>query len=330
MKHCGIIAHHDRLSKQQKLGGMRYTNAMLNRYQHKGLTWIDLESPTRDEVRHLVEEFHIEPLIGEELLLPSTRPRVEFYPSYLYVILHFPALRHSHRTLEQELDFIIGRDYIITARYDTVDPLHKFSKVFEVNSILDTSNIGEHAGYIFFYMLRKLYRSVEHEVEYVRQDLIMIEQHIFTGHEVKMVSAISRSARDLLNLRQTIEPHREVLHEIESSGARFFGEDFIPYLRALSNEYYRVHNHIMRNTDTLHELRETNNSLLSTKQNEVMKTLTVITAVAAPLALVAGLFGISSQYIPIINTPRGFWFVLGLMGIAAISIVYLFKRENWL
>jgi magnesium transporter len=86
----------------------------------------------------------------------------------------------------------------------------------------------------------------------------------------------------------------------------------------------------MRATESLHELRETNNSLLTTKQNETMKTLTVITAVAAPLALVAGMFGISSQYIPIINTPEGFWLVLGLMVVVACTIVYFFRRQGWL
>ena len=303
---------------------------MLNRYEHNGLTWIDLESPTPEEVQQVAEHFGIAALVAEELLMPTTKPHVEYYPEYLYLVFHFPALRHSRKTREQEIDFVIGHNFIITTHYDTVDPLHKFSKVFEVNSILDRSNIGEHAGFLFFYMLRKLYKEVEHEVEYVKHDMGIIEEHIFSGHEVSMVSAISRSARDLLNLRQTIEPHREILHELESGAAHFFGEDFLPYLKTLSNEYYRVHNHIERQTESIRELRETNDSLLSTKQNEVMKTLTVITAVTAPLALIAGTFGISSQYIPIIDSPVGFWFVLFIMLVTGIGIVVFFKREKWM
>ena len=199
---------------------------MRSRYEHGGLIWIDLESPSREEVREVADEFHIEPLIAEELLLPSSKVRAEFHKDYAYVVMRFPALHHSHKTHEQEIDFVIGRSFLITTRYDVVDPLHKFSKVFEVNSILDESNLGEHAGFIFFYMLRKLYRSVEHEVEYVQHDLHIIEEHIFSGHEIPMVVAISRSARDLLNLRQTIEPHREILHELEEEGPSFFGADF--------------------------------------------------------------------------------------------------------
>ncbi|MDZ4227374.1 MAG: CorA family divalent cation transporter, partial [Patescibacteria group bacterium] len=121
---------------------------MRSRYEHNGLVWIDLESPSREEVQDIINEFGIQPLVAEELLLPTTKPRVEITPDYMYLVLHFPALRHSHKTKEQELDFIIGQRYLITTRYDTIDPIHKFSKIFEVNSILDKSNVGEHAGYL--------------------------------------------------------------------------------------------------------------------------------------------------------------------------------------
>ena len=195
---------------------------MLSRQKYGNLTWLDLESPTHREVQDVAGEFHLAPLIAEELLMPSTKPRVEFYDTHIYVILHFPALRQSHVSLEQEVDFVVGRDFIITTHYDIVDPLHKFSKIFEVSSILEKGPLGEHAGFLFFYMLKKLYRGIEHETDHIQQSLLHIEEHIFAGHEVEMVKAISRSARDLLNMRQTIEPHREVLRTLEAEGARFF------------------------------------------------------------------------------------------------------------
>lgn len=303
---------------------------MQNRYEHGGLIWVDLESPTREEVRLVAEEFALEPLVAQELLFPATKPRAEFHPTYAYVVMHFPALHHSHKTQEQEIDFIIGRQFLITTRYDIVDPLHKFSKVFEVNSLLDESNLGDHAGFIFFYMLKKLYKAIEHEVEYVKHDLQVIEEHIFSGHEISMVSAISRSARDLLNLRQTIEPHREILHELEEEGPAFFGADFAKYLRALSNEYYRVHNHIMRHTEFLHELRESNNSLLTTKQNETMKRFTILAFTTLPLSLVAAIFSMDTRDTPLIGLPGSWWIIIGIMVTVTLCMFAFFNRKNWL
>ena len=303
---------------------------MHTRYEHNGLIWVDLDSPSRDEVQDVMHQFDIAPLTAEELLLPTTKPRVEFYPTYAYLVLHFPALRHSHKTPEQEIDFVVGRNFIITTHYDTIDPLHKFSKVFEVNSLLDKSNLGDHAGVMMFYMLKNLYEAVDHEVEYVRRALDVIEDRIFSGHEVAMVSNISRSARDLLNLRQRIEPHREVLRDLETGGQQFFGADFTPYLRTISDEYYRVHNHVMRATESLHELRETNNSLLSTKQNETMRILTIMALLTFPLALFVAIFDINARSNPIIGLPYDFWIIVGIVAGAGAVMLWYFRHKKWL
>jgi len=308
---------------------MLYNLAMRTDREHNGILWVDLESPTRNEVQRIIEQFGVSAMIAEELMLPSAKPRAEFYDSYAYIILHFPALRHSHTSMEQEVDFVVGRKFIITAHYDTVDPLHKFSKVFEVNSILDKSKVGDHAGFLFFYMMKKLYKSVEYEAEHIRHHLGAVEEYIFSGHEVRMVHAISESARDLLNLRQTIEPHRDVLHALESESAKLFGEDFMPYVRALSNEYYRVHNHIMRNTESLHELRETNNSLLSTKENETMRVLTIMALLTFPLSLVVSILQIDTIHNPIRGLPYDFWIILGTVVVIGTCMVAYFKHKKW-
>ena len=303
---------------------------MLNRYKHGEITWVDLENPTHDEVHRVMEEFELNHFVAEELLLPTQKPRVEFHEKYLYTILHFPALRHTHKTSEQEVDFVVGHDFLITTHYDSIDPLHKFSKVFEVNSVLDKSSLGEHAGYLFFYMLRRLYKAVEHELDHVRSDLLHTEQGLFSGHEVQMVKAISRCARDLINLRQTIEPHRDILKILEEKGAGFLGEEFVPYLRSLENDYYRLHNHIMRNTDVLHEVRETNNSLLSTKEGETMRVLTTMALLTFPLVLLLDLFTIDSVHNPIVGMPYDFWMLVGIVvGVGGVMLAY-FKYKKWL
>ena len=304
-------------------------SSMYSRYEHDGLVWIDLESPTREEVGKIITEFEIVPLIAEELLFPATKPRAEFYERYTYLVMHFPALRHSHKTREQEIDFIVGKNFLITTHYDIIDPLHKFAKIFEVHSILDHGQSQEHAGFLFFYMLKKLYKAVEHEVEYVRHEMTLIEENIFSDRQVEMVVAISRSARDLLNLRQMIEPHRDVLQTLESQGPKLFGAEFAPYLRGISNEYYRVHNHVMREMESLHELRETNNSLLTTKQNETMKVFTILAFVTFPLALISSIFSMDTPDTPIINQPGGFWMVMGIMVVTATLMFWYFRHKKW-
>ncbi len=305
---------------------------MVSRYTHKSVTWVDVETPTKEEVRKLMAEFSIHPLVAEELLLPTVKPKVELYnDQFIYLILHFPAFRHTHGAgTDQEVDFIIGRNFIITTRYDTIDPLHKFSKIFEVNSILDRSDIGEHAGFVFFYMIKKLYKALEHELEYISDRLHATEEHIFKGMEKEMVIELSNISRELLAFKQAVALHREVLESFEIAARSFFGDDYAFHTRAILGEFHRINAGILAQLDWLVELRETNNSLLTTKQNEVMKILTIMAFVTFPLSLLASIFGMQTTYLPFVGHPNDFWIIIGVMGIAMFFFFLFFKYKKWL
>lgn len=304
---------------------------MIRTYQHNGLTWIDLESPTREEVRDLMAEYNIHPLVAEELLLPTLKPKVDLYPDYIYLILHFPAFQHTHSgASQQEIDFIVGKKFLITTHYDTIDPVHKFSKVFEVNSILDRSDLGEHAGYIFFYMVRKLYRSLGHELDFMTDSLGQIEQRVFSGNERDMVFELSRVSRELLHFKHALSEHHEVLDSFAAASLKFFGSEFAYHSQSIIGSYHRTDRMVTSNVEFLAELRETNNSLLSTKQNETMRILAIISFVTFPLTLVAAIFSTDAIHTPIVGNPYDFWIIMGIMLSIVLCFFLFFKSKHWL
>lgn len=305
---------------------------MIARYEYGHIKWLDLETPTTDEARTLMEEFALDPAIAEELLAPSLRPRAESRPGYFYLVLHFPALRHTHTGgVAQEIDFIVGRDFIITTRYDTIDSLHSFSKVFEVNSLLDKSDIGEHAGNVFYYMLSKLYASLEHELEYQADRLEEVEERIFKGYEKEMVVELSNISRDLLNIKQATSLHRDVLTTLTAIAATQFGDEFRRQLERIRGQHARMQSLHRGAEDSLNELRQTNNSLLSTKQNEIMKMFTILAFVTFPLTLITSIFGMNTQTLPLAgDTPYDFWIITGFMAILSVVFFAYFKYKGWL
>jgi len=304
---------------------------MISRYEHKGLRFIDIESPTKEDIRIVREEFSLHPLIAEELTTPSLRPKVDLYKNGIYLILHFPAFKHAHgKDTRQEVDFVIGKDYLITVHYDMIDAIHKFSKEFEVSSILDKSEIGNHAGYLFFHLIKNLYYSLSHELEHIEARLEKAESKIFKGGEAKMVEALSYINRDLLDLKQSLRTHKDVLKSLESAGEQFFGNDFSYYLQAISGEFYKVSNTLDGHKETLIDLRETNDSLLTTKTGNIMKRLTFVSFTTFPPMLIASIFGINSEYTPIMGTPYDFWIVLGIIIFATLSIILFFHHKKWL
>ena len=304
---------------------------MITRREYNGILWIDLETPTREEAIQLMNEFELHPVLAEEILTPSLRPKVDRYENCIYLILHFPALRHSHQgNGRQEVDFIISKKFVITVRYESIDPIHKFSKVFEVNSVLDRDEIGTYAGFLFFHMIRKLYASLVHELGYVADQLKLSEERIFAGEEALMVEQLSLIHRDLLNFHQSLRLHREVLESLEVAGGAFYGKSFEPYLRNISGEYHKVNEMLGDLRDTVGELRSTNDSLLTSKTNEVMRNLTIMTFTMLPAGLVAQIFTIPVKNIPFIGHQYDFWIMLGLMFATASSALLYFKHKKWI
>ncbi len=305
---------------------------MITRYTHGDLVWIDLLSPTQEEVRDLMEEFSIDPLVADELLLPSTRNRVDPRDEYFYLVLHFPAFKHIHDMAHTmlEIDFVVGKKWIITTRYDGIDPLHQFSKLFEVDSVLDRKNMADHAGNVLYYMLFELYRMLYDELAHIETRLDMVEDRIFEGLEREMVAELSRISRDLLNYAQALDSHHSMLQSLETPGVALFGYEYVRNIRTVISEYERLAASIKSSRASLLELRETNNSLLTTKQNEIMKTFTIMAFLMLPLSLISSVFGMNVALMPIVEHPFGFWIIVGIMLAVVAVFGAFFKHRDWL
>lgn len=306
---------------------------MLHRHTYKGITWIDLVAPTRQEVAETAAEFGVDSLIAHELLAPTLQPRAEHLGEHLYLVLHFPALSASSSlsSHEQEVDFVIGKNVLITTRYEELQTLSEFRHVFSTHDPdnADTS-VCETSFDMFALLARRLYKGVETEVNVVREKLEYIEKEIFEGYEKEMVVSLSYAGRDILNLKQALDPHQEILHSLVELTEKFDGKAAAQRMRSVENIYYRSRRHITRIWQTLNELRETNNSLLSTKQNEVMKTLTIMAFVTFPLMLISSIFGMNTHVLPLVGMRYDFWIITGLMGIATLAMFIFFKYRKWL
>ena len=231
---------------------------------------------------------------------------------------------------EQEIDFCVGKNFFITTRYENVNPLHSFAKAFEVQSVLGRGGHQVQGVHIFSSMLQNLYNGLLSECDALNMRLGEIEERIFKGDERMMVAQLSQVGRSIHDFRQALMPHKDILRSLELPGEKVFGREFSYYLQSITQECNKVEQALDHLRDALTELRETNNSLLSTKQNEIMKTFTVLTFLFLPLTFVAGLFGMNTENNPIVGFEFDFWVIVSGMAVLAIIFFVYFKRKDWL
>jgi len=304
---------------------------MVSTHKYKNLVWADIESPTPEDIKNVIDTYNIDGEVAQELLFPSPDPTVEKYANFIFVVLHFPAWKHSHHEKVQEIDFIIGKDFIITVRYDSIDALHKFAKLFEVSEVLEKRKIeAVHAGTLFYFMMREIYQSLHDELSTARDLLTDIEDKMFKGRERDMVRELSKLSRELLVFRQATELEDDTLAEFRNAGLQFFGAGYEYETNLIQKEYNQVKRLADGYMESLDELRETNDSLLSNKQNEVMQVLTVVIFITSILSIFIGLFAIDSVSRPIIGMPYDFWILVGIMMAIALGFIAFFIKKDWL
>jgi magnesium transporter len=305
---------------------------MITRHTHSGITWIDLESPTREELQGVISEFKIDSRIEEEIVSPTPYPLVVDTSEYVYLVLHFPTNDPNGGAKNQEIDFIVGKDFLITCRYELITSIHNLHKVFEAEELLGIKGRKASAGELLERILRQMYSAITQEVEQFARMLERIEEEIFTDHEHENVRTISLVGRVLLRFDTTLvrhqEPLQEFLHQLTSPS--FFGKAFEEHASHIEAEHNHTATVVASYREVAAELRETNASLLSMKQNDITQRLTIMAFITFPLTLIAALFSMDTRDTPLVGSPHDFWLVIALMA-AIMSIFFIyFKRQKWL
>ena len=306
---------------------------MTKTHTYRGVVWLDLESPTDDEISNLVKRYELHPLVGEELKRESTVAKIEFYKDYILVVLTLPVRVRDGKNqgiVNREIDFVIGKNFLITARTETIEQLEYFAKVFETNSILNKDERIEHAGYLFYYMVKRIYAGMVEDLENIKDSLTSAEESIFQGNERKMVEVLSGLSRELIDIKQTARMHHDIWEEmVEYADKEFFGSDFGSYIRDIRDEFNVIHELIVNAREMLADLRETNDSLLNTKQNETIKILTLVSFVFYPLTFITAIFTIPAINVPLIGQPYGWAVIMGIMIVLAGMMWWFFKKKRW-
>ncbi len=307
---------------------------MITTHTHRNLVWLDLQSPNNEEISGVIKRYGLNPLIGEELKDSPSRAKIDFYEEYIMIVLTVPVrvrVDGIYTIVDREVDFVIGKNFLITARAETIEQIDYFAKIFDANAILDKGQKIEHAGHLFYYMIKRIYSGMINDLENINGALTASENHIFKGDEREMVEVLSNLNRELIDFRQTARIHRDIWDDMVTSVEKdLFGKEYVSYVRDIKVDFEQIYELSANARELIDDLRETNDSLLNSKQNETMRVLTLATFIFQPVTFLAALFTIPALRVPLINFPYGWTLILIIMFFMATAIWWVFKKKRWL
>src|SRR4051812_32064897 len=297
-----------------------------------GLTWIHLDSPTSEEAGLLAERFGWHPLDIEDVLSKRQRPKIDEYAEdgYLFVVLHFPVYDKTVQRLNAaELDFFIGHDYLVTLPNVELLPVTRLFHRCEEDEELREQLFSKGSGYLLYHVLDDLFDYCFPILDKIAYKLDSIEDDVFEGRSEEVVRDISDAKQEIISYRKIIKPERATLRVLERQIERFLPEDLELYFDDIVDAAERIWDLLDNHKEVVEALEDTNESVISHRQNRVLLVLTIVSVTLLPLTLITGLFGMNVKF-PGFDTARAFWIICGAMLAIAISLIVYFRSKRWL
>ncbi|MBI2626420.1 MAG: magnesium transporter CorA family protein [Candidatus Nealsonbacteria bacterium] len=303
---------------------------MRNIIRNQKTTWIDITKPTRQDMDYLKDQYHFHHMVLEQLIPRSYYPRLEVGSDYLFLIVNYPTYYEiNHDVLPREVDIILTKEVIVTNHLRPLPLLENLFKVCQRPEIEGEKYLEKGPGFILFSILNIFWRDCLVKLDKLNDEIEKIERKIFQGKEKDMVMQISHTKTDIIDFWRIVEPQYEIMRLLEKEGPKFFGQDLALYFSDALGTYEKVWQNLKAHKETIFALEKTNQSLLTTKTNEIIKILTVFSIITLPLVVWSSVWGMNVG-LPFSGHKAGFWIVISLM-FASMAFMFLyFRKKRWL
>jgi len=293
------------------------------------VTWIDIEGIHQVEIiEKLGSHFGLHPLLLEDILNTDQRPKMEDYGDYIFIVLKMLYLGEANNEIEAEqVSLILGSNFVISFQEregDAFDPVR--DRIRNAKGRIRKAG----ADYLAYTLLDAIVDNYFIILESLGETIEETEEQLATNPNPETLQLIHALKKEMIFLRKSIWPLREVISGLERCESSLIHESTGAYLRD-------VYDHTIQIIDTVESFRDMISGMLdiylssiSNKMNEVMKVLTIFASIFIPLTFVAGVYGMNFSFMPELKWQWGYFGILGVMALVGISLVVYFKRRKWL
>ena len=294
-----------------------------------GLTWVHVSEPTAVEAAVLAERFGFHELDIEDVLSKRQRPKIDEYPDYLFVVLHFPFYDKAVQRLNAaELDVFLGQGFLITLPNVELHPATYLFRRCEEDAELREELFAKGSGYLLYHVLDDLFDYCFPILDKISHKLERIEDEMYEGRSEEVVRDISNAKQEIIAYRKIIKPERATLRVLERHTQRFLPEELELYFDDIVDAAERIWDLLDNYKEVVEGLESTNESVISHRQNDVLRLLTIISVAVLPLTLIASIFGMNVLF-PGEGTREAFWTVLGILVATLIGMLAFFRWKRW-
>ncbi|MEO5753256.1 MAG: magnesium/cobalt transporter CorA [Chthoniobacterales bacterium] len=293
------------------------------------VTWINIDGlGDLSVLRNLGERFNLHPLALEDVVDTNQRPKVEQYDDYLFLIAKMIYLNPGNEIGAEQVSMFLGKSFLITLQEEPD------RDVFEPVRARIRSGKGRirKAGsdYLAYALLDSIIDHYFPVLESIGTAIDAIEDELVDNPLIRPVGTLHEHKRTLTQIRRMVWPLRDVTNLLLHEDPGLIRPETKVYLRDCYDHSVQLMDVVESYRDVLSGLTEIHISSIGLRTNEIMRTLTVISAVFIPLTFIAGVYGMNFQHMPELAKPYGYYVCLAVMISVAVGQLIYFKRRGWL
>jgi magnesium transporter len=293
------------------------------------VTWINIDGVhDAGVIEKLGRAFGLHPLIQEDIMTTSQRPKLDDLETSIYVVSRMVELSGDGKEIiTEQLSLIFGRNFVLSFQErpgDMFDPvrerirhgkgrIRKLGPDYLAYALLDA--VVDH----YFVVLETVGERIE-----TLEDELVADPRQETLHTIHILK------REMLFFRKSVWPLREVVAALERTESSLIQPSTNIFLRDVYDHVIQAIDNVETFRDMLSGMLETYLSSVSNRMNQVMKILTIISTIFIPLTFLVGVYGMNFEHMPELKWRFGYFLVWGIMIAVGGGLIYFFKRKKWL
>jgi magnesium transporter len=310
------------------------TRPDVQRLEAFGLTWLNIESPTELETAWLAEHHDFHPLDLEDVLSRRRqRAKIDEYPDYLFIVLHFPRFdKRVGRLQAAELNVFVAEDLVITLPNEPMKPLSALWSRCERTQAAREQYMSKGPGFLLYEIVDTMYDYCFPILDKIGFKLDSIEDALFEeGETDDLVRDISNTKQEIINYRRIVKPQRTTLRLLDRSSQRYAPQDLDIYFDDIVDKSERIWDLLENYKEVAEALEATNESVITHKLNDIIRVLTILSAIVLPLSLIASIYGMNVEVLPFADDGVfSLIFPLILMAVLGVALLAWFRYKRWL
>ncbi|MBM3823271.1 MAG: magnesium/cobalt transporter CorA [Verrucomicrobia bacterium] len=297
--------------------------------------WVDLEDPTPEETKFFLEDvFRFHPLSIEDCVMVTPSPKVEEYvpkeedrfAPYLFMVIH--AVDYSRKDgvfATSELNFFLGKNFLVTFH----EVAMKSMQAVEERCIRSNVLVARAPDRVAHILLDALVENYKPALEELALEIGDLEQQALQHPSSRTLNKILQVKKEVMHLRQIIGPQREVLSRFAKGEFKLIRPHLVPYYRDVHDRLFHIAELAQSYTDSLTGILQVYLNMSSNQTGEVVKFLTMITAITTPMMMVGTWYGMNFETMPEVKWAHGYGLASVVTLISTVATVWYFKKRRW-